>query len=321
MKSMLFISMCAGLLLCAGALAQESYPNRPVRFIAGSTPGSVTDVMARLLAAELQAVWKQSVVVENRAGAGTMIAGEMVAKAVPDGYTLLVTTNAHTMNPALRKDMRFDVVKDFTPIAMIASAPNMLVVRADSPLKDVKAYVAAAKEKPGEMTYGTAGIGTTTHFGGEYFGYLVGVKFNHIPFKGSNESVESVIAGRIDSSWSGVNSALPFIKGGRLRGLAIASDKRAASLPDVPTFAELGIDKMISGTWFGVLAPANLPKPIATKLAADIMRLVASPEVRQKIMNLGADPVAMELDVFTTQMKNDVAANIELARTAGIKAE
>ena len=120
---------------------------------------------------------------------------------------------------------------------------------------------------------------------------------------------------------SPLNSALPFIKGGRLRGLAIASDKRAASLPDVPTFAELGIDKMISGTWFGVLAPANLPKPIATKLAADIMRLVASPEVRQKIMNLGADPVAMELDVFTTQMKNDVAANIELARTAGIKAE
>lgn len=316
------VVIAVGLALAAGgALAQGAYPSKPIRVVVSFGPGGVTDILARLLAPEVQKDWGQPVVVENVAGATAIIGTSAVARAAPDGYTLLFTSNAHTINPALRKQLPFDTVRDFTPITLLAASPNMLVVRADSPIKTVADYIAAAKAKPGEITFAFSGIGTSLHIAGEQFSQATGTKYNPIPYKTSAESIGAVVSGQTDSSWSAVNAALPFIKSGKARALAVASDKRSSFAPDVATFGELGVKGMKSETWLAVLAPANLPAPIATKLSAEFMNVIARPDIKEKILKLGAEPVGIELDKFNALIKDEIEMYKRIVQAGGIKPE
>lgn len=316
------VVLAAGLALAAGgALAQGAYPSKPIKVIVSFGPGGVTDILARLLAPEIQKDWGQPVVVENVAGATAIIGTSAVARAAPDGYTLLFTSNAHTINPALRKQLPFDTVRDFTPITLLAASPNMLVVRADSPIKTVADYIAAAKAKPGEITFAFSGIGTSLHIAGEQFSQITRTKYNPIPYKTSAESIGAVVSGQTDSSWSAVNAALPFIKSGKARALAVASDKRTGFAPDVTTFGELGVKGMKSETWLAVLAPANLPAPIAAKLSAEFMNVIARPDIKERILKLGAEPVGIELDKFNALIKDEIEMYKRIVQAGGIKPE
>lgn len=310
-----------GIVLAGPALAQEAYPSRPIKLVVGFGTGGVTDVLGRLIAAEMQKSFGQPVIVENRAGASGIIGTEYVAKSAPDGYTLLVLPGTHTINAALRAKLPYDSIGDFTPITLVASAPNLLVVKSDSPIRNLADYLAAAKAKPGELSYGSSGIGTTVHIAGELLAHLAGVKFNHIPYKASNQSVEAVVGGQIASSWSAVNAALPHIKSGRARPIAVASAKRSSFVPEVPTFVELGVNGMTSDTWIGLAGPGNLPASVAAKLNAEVQRQIALPEMRERILNLGAEPVGTALDQFGALMRAEIASFANIVRTAGIKPE
>ena len=304
------------------ARAQDVYPSRPIKIIVGFGAGGITDTMARVLAQEMQIDWGQPVVVESRPGASGIIGATFVARWPADGYTLLMAAGNHTITPALRKQMPYDTVKDFTALSMLASAPNMLVVRADSTLKSVADYVAAAAARPGEISYATSGVGTTVHIAGERLAQQAGVKFNHIAFKSSSESVEAVIAGHVASSWSAVNAALPYIRSGRLRALAVASERRSSFVPDVPTFGELGFKDMKSDTWIAMLAPAGLPASVAAKINTELSRSVARPEVRERMLGLGAEPVVgVEAERFAALLRSEVEGYARVIQTAGIKAE
>jgi tripartite-type tricarboxylate transporter receptor subunit TctC len=303
------------------ALAQSAYPDKPIKFIVPFGPGGVTDVLARLLAAEMQKDWGQPVIVVNMAGATGTIGSAAVAKAAPDGHTLLITANVHTINPAMRKDMPFDTLRDFTPIALLTTAPNMLVVRADSPIRSVADYIAAAVAKPGEISYATAGVGTAPHIAGEQFSQITGTRYNLIPYSSSNQSIQSVLAGDTVSSWSAVNAALPLIKAGRIRALAVASDTRSVFAPEVPTFAELGVKGMRSELWLGALAPANLPLPLASKLSEEFVRLIRRADIRERILGLGSEPLGIGMDRFGEQIREEIKMYIDVVRTAGIKPE
>jgi tripartite-type tricarboxylate transporter receptor subunit TctC len=304
-----------------GVSLAQAYPSRPIRVIVPFGPGGVTDVLARLLSAEIAKDFGQPVVVENMPGGTGLIGTGAVAKAVPDGHTILFTSNAHTINPALRKQMPFDSVKDFTPLVLLAAAPNMLVVRSDSAIRSVAEYIAAAKAKPGEINYATSGVGTSLHIAGEQFSQITGAKFNHVPYAASNQSVQAVLGGHVVSSWSAVNAALPFVKAGRMRPLAVASEKRTEFAPDVPTFAEVGIKGMKSETWLAALGPAGLPAPVAAKLAAELQMLIARADVKQKILGLGAEPVGVELEAFRAQIRDEIEMYTKIARAGDIKAE
>lgn len=305
--------------LCAQTL--NTYPSRPIRIVIPFAAGGVTDVLGRILANEIARDWGQPVVVENVTGATAIIGTQQVARAAPDGYTLLVTSNAHTINPALRKRLPFEPVKDFTPITLLAAAPNMLVVRSDSPIRSVVDYVAAAKARPGEVNYASSGIGTSLHIAGEQFGQISGAKFTHIPYAASNQSIQAVLAGHTQSSWSAVNSALPFVKDGRLRALAVASEKRTLFAPDVPTFAELGIQGMKSETWLAAFGPAGLPQPIVAKLDAEFLKLMARPDIREKILGLGAEPVGVSQEKFGAQIREEIDMYKRIVLESGITAD
>ena len=318
----LFVASGLALLLAAPGYAQEPFPSRPVRLIVGFGAGGITDVLARLLSVELQKSWGQPVVVDNKPGASGVIGSELAARAAPDGHVLLVVPGTHTIVPGLRAKMPFDAVKDFTAITLLASAPNMLVVNAETPLRSVADYIAAAKARPGEINYATSGIGTTVHIAGERLAHLTGIRLNHIPYKGSSQSIEAVVAGQVMSSWSAVNAALPHIKTGRVRALAVASEKRSSFAPDVLTFEELGIKGMKSDTWLGVLAPPGMAPILAARLNADLVRLMARPDFRDKVLALGAEPVAgVELEKFAALMKEEVESFAVIIKAANIKPE
>ncbi|OGA56321.1 MAG: hypothetical protein A3G81_34110 [Betaproteobacteria bacterium RIFCSPLOWO2_12_FULL_65_14] len=301
--------------------AQAGYPNRPVRIIVGFPPGGVTDVIARVMANEMQKELQQPFVVENRPGASGIIAAEQVTKSPADGHTLFFIPSTHTVHPALRSEMPYDTVGDFTAITLLVTAPNLLVVRADAPWKDVKEFIAAARAKAGGIMWASSGIGVSTHLGGELFAHLAGIKLYHVAYKGSSAPVEAVMAGQVQASVSAVNAALPHIKSGRVRPLAVAAEKRSLFLPDVPTFEEAGVKGMRSETWIGVLGPAKLPRPVATKLNELFMRLITRPDMRERIAAVGAEPVGVELEKFAALMREEVELNRRLVKAAGIKPE
>jgi tripartite-type tricarboxylate transporter receptor subunit TctC len=305
----------------SASFAQGAYPSRPIRMVVGFPPGGIADVLARIVGPEMQKEWGQPVIVDNRAGAGGVIGADFVAKSAPDGYTLLLAPGNHTINAAVLPKLPFDAVASFTPITLLASAPNMLVVRADSPVKNVNDFISMAKAKPGAVTYATSGIATTVHIAGELLANTAGVKLNHIPYKGSAASVTGLLGGDVDASFSAVNAVLPHLKSGRLRGVAVANDVRSAFVPEVPTFTESGVNGVSIGTWLGVLGPADLPRPLAQKLDGFLVALIGRPDIRERILGLGAEPIGMELEKFGALMQNEVAVYTRIARSANIKPE
>jgi tripartite-type tricarboxylate transporter receptor subunit TctC len=306
-------------LLTSAANAQNTFPQRPIKLVVGFAAGGVSDVMARMLAPELQKALGQPVLVENKPGASGIIGADFVAKSPPDGYTLYVAPNTHLINHAMNPNIPFHAVKDFTGITLLTTTPNLLVVNANTPWKTLADYVRSAKSDPGGLAYATSGAGTTVHLAGELLAHHAGIKLNHIPYKGANQSIEAVIAGQVPSSVSAISSSLAFIKAGRVRVLGVMSEKRSPLLPDAPTMAELGYPQVLSDTWIGILGPAGMPPAVSARLNEEFTKLLQRPEIRERILGIGNEPVGMSLGTFQNQMAKELDTYIQLVQSANIK--
>jgi tripartite-type tricarboxylate transporter receptor subunit TctC len=268
--------------LAAASACAQGYPNRPVRFLVGFAPGGFTDVMARLIAGKLTEQWGHQVVVDNRPGASTTIAADLTAKAAPDGYTLLMMTDNHVTNPALFAKLPYDSERDFAPVTLAALAPFLLVVHPSVPAGTVKELIALAKARPGQLSYGSGGVGAPGHLSGELFGTLAGVKMVHVPYKGGSAVVVDLMSGQLQLTF-GSTTSLPAIRSGRLVGLAVTTSRRVAALPELPTVAEAGLAGYEAAAWYAVFAPARTPRAIVDKVSAEFARAIRLPDVRERI--------------------------------------
>jgi tripartite-type tricarboxylate transporter receptor subunit TctC len=309
----------AALLSLERAEAQADWPRgQPVRVIVPFTAGSGTDVVARILGESLGPALGTTVVIDNRTGAGGTIGAALVAKAAPDGLTLLVHSAGHLVNPAIYSNLSYDTLKDFVGITPLASLPNVLVT-APGHFKDVRDLVEQAKAKPGAFNYGSAGNGSATHMNAEVFRFAAGIQAQHVPFKGTPEALSETIAGRIDWFFAPIVSALPLVESGRLTALAVGTAKRSDVLPQLPTTVEAGVPGSEYLFWVGLFAPAKTPPPIVDRLHAEVTRIMGSADVKGRLAKLGAEPFLMAPAAFDRFLADETAKTQQLVRAAGIK--
>jgi tripartite-type tricarboxylate transporter receptor subunit TctC len=298
----------------------QAYPTRPVRMLVGFPPGGGTDIAARLLAPKLSEYLGQQFVVENRPGATTNIATDLVAKSAPDGHTLLFTTSAIAINMSLYKNLPFDALRDFAPVSVFAESPNLLVAH-ESAGTNVAELVARARARPGGLNYSSAGSGTTQHLAGELFKVRSGTEIVHIPYKGTAASLTAVIAGEVNFSFANVPAILGHVKNGRLRALAVVGPRRSDLMPEVPTMKEAGVDGVEIPVWYALLAPAATPRNIITTLGDATARAARSSDTKQRLVEQGADPVGNTPEEFAKLLREEVAKYAEVVRISGAKAE
>ena len=317
---LILAALIAAILGAAMPAGAQSYPTRPIKLVVGYTPGGGVDINARLLAGKLSELLGQQVVVDNKPGAGTNIANEFVAKSAPDGYTLLINTSAVTINMSLFRNVRYDAIRDFVPVGVFSDSQNIMVVNAAKPYKSVADVVNAARASPGTLTYASAGPGSTQHLTGELFKLQTKTDMLHIPYKGSAPALTALIAGEVDMVFINVPAILQHVKSGRLRPLAAAGARRSEIMPEVPTLKEAGINVEMA-LWYGVLAPAGTPKEIVATLSAAVARAARSPDVKQKLLDQGAEPVGNSSEEFGAMLKDEVVKWREVVKAAGIKPE
>ncbi len=300
------------------ALAQ-AYPSKSLRFIVPFAPGGSTDIFARLIGERLAIALGQPVVIENRGGAGGNIGAEAVAKSPPDGYTLLMaTTGVMSINNALYRDMSFDAAKDLEAVIFSASITNVLIVPADSPLKSVGELIAAAKTAPGTLTFASSGAGASTHMSAELFKLMAGVDLMHVPYKGSGQAMPDVISGRVSLMFENMPGAVSYIKGGKLRVLAVTGLKRSSVLPQVPTVAESGVPDYESLSWSGIAVAAGTPREVISRLNREINSILATPEMRQKLADQGAEAIGGTPEAFAEHIRSEREKWSRVIRSAGI---
>ena len=302
------------------AAAQAPYPVKPIRFLVGFPPGGTNDIVARVLAPKLSEYLGQPVVIENRGGANASIATELAARAAPDGHAILLVAPGHATNPALLK-LSFDSVKDFAFITLAAESQNLLVLHPSFPPRSVKELIALSKKRPNDINYGSSGTGTTVHLSAELFQYMTGVKWVHIPYKGGGPGAIALVAGEIALYFGNVPTVINYVRDGRLRPLAVTGSKRTPAVPGIPTVAESGVPGYEVTTAYGVAAPAKTPRPIIDRLHAEIMKVINSPDIRERLQGLGADPVGNTPEQYTLFMQNEIAKWTKVIQAAGIKGE
>jgi len=315
---MRLVMMAAAVALAASAAHAQTYPTKPVHVIVPFTPGSATDVVARTVAQGLSTRMGQVFVVENRPGAGGTIGANLVAKAAPDGYTLLVNSSGHTVNPSIYPSLPFDTAKDFTGVSLLAEQPNILVVAPSKGWKTAGDLVKAAKAEPGKLSYASAGAGSATHMNAEKFRVSAGIDTMHIPYKGTPEALTDTMNGRVDYFFAPVIAALPMVRDNRVTALAVGSAKRASVLPDVPTTEEAGYPGSAYNFWVGMLAPAGTPPAIVERLNKEVTAALASPEVKDRLAALGADAAPMPAADFDKMIAQELKDNAALVKQAGI---
>jgi tripartite-type tricarboxylate transporter receptor subunit TctC len=314
------LALAAGLV--SVGTAHAAYPEKPVRILVGFPAGSTADLLARALAIKLADQTSQPFIIDNKPGAGSSIAAEAVARAPADGYTLLLSTTAHVINPSLSNNLKFDFTKDLMPVMLLAENPVVLIAPGNATASSVKEVVAAAKAAPGKMTFASSGNGTFTHLYGELFNELAGIKLTHVPYKGSTQAMTDVITGDVDLSFTPSTPVLGQIKAGKLKALALIGRRRMAALPNVPTFAEAGIAGFDSALWFGLSAPAGTPRPVVDKLAADLQRVLALPDVKAQLEGQGIDVAAAAGPApFGALITRELAQWAKVVKTAGVKVE
>jgi tripartite-type tricarboxylate transporter receptor subunit TctC len=296
----------------------ERYPAKPLRLVVGLAPGGATDIVARLVAQKLTDALGQSVVVDNRSGAAGSIGAAIVAKAEPDGYTLLVVSSSFAINPSLY-DLPFDSIKDFTPVIQIGEAPFLLVVNSSLPEQSVKDLIALAKAKPGTLNFSSGGHGGSGHMAGELFKHMAGIQVEHVPYRGGSPAATAVISGQVQFTFSSIVAGLRYWRAGRLRALGVTSAKRSNAAPDLPTIAEAGLPGYRVLTWYGVLAPAGTPKAVITKLNEEIDRIVHMPEIVQRFGAGGAEPVGGAPADFGRHLADEINRFGKLVKDVGIK--
>jgi tripartite-type tricarboxylate transporter receptor subunit TctC len=317
----LLLAAAAGALALPAVSMAQAWPDKPLRIMVGASPGGGTDILARMLADKFGPTLKQSVVVENRPGASNTIAADLTAHAVPDGSTLLLATNTgQAVAPHLLK-LKYDPLKDLQPVGLVAVMPNVLVVPATAPYRTVKDLLAAMLAKPGTFKYASSGIGSTQHVGGEAFNLATGAKSIHIPYKGSSQAHIDILSGQVDMMFDSTSSAMSQIKAGKFRPLAIAWDKRSPELPDVPTLTEQGIKGADVQTWYGLYVTAGTPRAAIERLHAELMGVLALPDVQERIRGLGGEITPLTLDQFAAMNRSEYDRYGKLVRDANIKAE
>ncbi len=304
----------------AGPLSAQTYPSRPVRLIVPYPPGGASDLHARQLTAKMTDL-PQPVIIENRVGAGGNVAFDYVAKAAPDGYTLLWGAGSMTVAPALSANLPFDVVKDYAPISLVVVVQNVLMVPANSPSKNVNELIAAAKAQPGKLNYASAGAGGIPHLTMELLKSMTGTNIAHIPYKGDSPALTDLIAGRVDMYFATIAGGIQHIKSGKVRALGVSAKKRAAALPEVPTLDEAGVPGYEVVSWFGILAPAGTPREIVNLMHGHIVKAVAQPDLREKYVGLGSEPTTNTPQEFQALIRESVAKFAQIAKGAGIKPE
>ncbi len=320
LRTALRVVLAAAILGCAGAAAQ-TYPAKSVRFVVPYSPGGPADIYARVLGQRLQETLGQSFIVENRPGAGSIIGTELVARSTPDGYTLLVMSNTHTVNESLIPKKPFTLMKDFVPVAPINHSDLLLVVHPSLPAKSVKELVALAKSKPRGLNYASSGNGTPYHMAGELFKALAGVDIVHIPHKGSAEARTSVMSGQVEMMIDAITTMAPMAKAGRVRALGTTGSRRSTVLPDAPTIAEAGVKGYETGIWIGIMAPAGTPKPVVERLNAEINKITSRPEVKKAWNEQGAEPMTMTPAEFEKYLNGDIAKWAKVVKLSGARAD
>jgi len=314
MKTYIAIATAA---LAFSAAAQE-YPTKPIHIIVPLTPGSGADIAGRIIAARMSEHWKQPVLVENRPGAGGQIGTSAVVRSEPDGHTLLVQSSSHSANPAIYKSLPYDPVKDLADVAILGKTPYVMVSSGSGPYKSLKSLLEAAKAKPGELAFASAGVGTSTHLAAEYLVGLAGVRMIHVPYKGSAEAIQDVLAGRVAFYMAPVNVALGNVKEGRLAPLGISTRRPSDILPNVPTIAEQGLPTYEVTLWFGMWAPSATPLPVVQKLNAAVNAIVFEPQVKEQFSKLGIEPAPLNPEDFSKFVRSEMEVYRKIVRAANI---
>ena len=302
------------------AATAQAYPTKPIRIIVPFPPGGATDILARAVGLELTKALGQPVPIENHGGAGGNIGADMVAKSAPDGYTLVMATvGTHAINMSLYSKMPYDTVKDFAPVTLVASVPNVLVVHPSVPVKTVTDLIELAKAKPGQINFASSGNGTSIHLSGELFKTMAGVSMVHVPYKGSAPAVADLLGGQVQLMFDNMPSSLPHIKAGKLRAIAVTSAKRSPALPDLPTIAEAGLPGYEASSWFGVLAPAGTPREIITRLNQTIVASLRTPAMNERLSSQGAEPVGNTPEQFASFIQAEIAKWAKVIKASGAK--
>ena len=313
------ITLVAALLVASAASAQ-TYPAKPIHIFVTIGPGAAADVLTRMVADKLAPRLKQPIVIENRAGAGGSIAAEAVARSAPDGYALLMASSStHGANPSVYPKLPYDPIKDFAPIVLVATNPNVLVVPPSLGVNTLDELIALAKRKPGELTYASGGTGTSMHLSGEVLGMLGGVKIQHVPYKSTPDAINAALAGSVSMTFASAPTVMSQVKAGRLKALGVTSEKPLSSLPDVPPLAAQGLTGFDVSAWFGLAAPAGTPEPIINQLNAETMAVLAMPDVREKFASLGMDPLGSTPAEFGAFIRSEIKRLGEVVRASGAR--
>ncbi len=315
-----FAVLC--LAFCAIAHAQPAYPAKAIRFIVPFPPGGPLDIVARLIGQELNRAWGQPVLVDNRPGAGGNIGADVVAKAPADGYTILMgAVSTHAINVWLYSKLPYDPIKDFAPVTLVTSVPNVLVVHPSVPAKDVRQLIALARARPGQLNFASGSTGSAGHLAGELFKTMAGVDMVHIPYKGAAPAVTDLMGGHVSLMFDNLASALPNIKSERVRALAVTTTRRSPFLREVPTISESGLRGFDIGTWFGIFAPAGTPHDVLVRLNGEIARILNTPAVKERLATLGAEPMAGTPEAFAAFVKSEMSKYEKIVRASGAKAD
>ena len=317
---LVFIAM----LWAASASAQDAaanYPNRPIKIVVGFVPGGATDVVARLMAQKLQEAWGQAVLIENKPGGGSNIGSEQVARAAPDGYTLLLGTIANATNMSIYKDLAYDTLRDFAPVTQFISAPSVLVVAPSLPVSNLKELIALAKAKPGTLSYASSGAGGSPHLAGELLKLRAGIDIIHVPYKGAAPALVDVVSGTVSMGFKTALSAIPHMQSGKLKPIAVAANRRLPQIPNVPTMAEAGLADFEVSSWNGLLAPAKTPPEIVAKLNREFVRILATADVREKFAAQAAEPVGNTPEQFRAYIKAEIDKWAQVVKASGAKVD
>ena len=312
---------CASLALLACEVSAQTYPAKPIRIIVGAGSGGGVDTISRIVGQKLDEQWRQQVVVENRPGAGGAVASDVVAKAQPDGYTLLTMSISYAVIPASHKNLGYDPIRDFTPVAVLVNSPNILVVHPSLPVKSVKELIALTKARPGQLTYASSGNGGAANLTLEAFKLATGTDIVHIPYKGTAPGVIDLIAGRISLTACAIVSGLEYAKQGKLRALATVGAKRASAAPELPTVAEAGVPGYAVDVWYAMFAPAAISKPVLAQLNGEIIKILHAPEMKARLATIGLEPMAEPLDKTNLYIKSEIAKWMKVVTAAKITAE